>query len=335
MKTTNKIICSLLMTLPLAMASCENDPEVGSTLFPQQEGALDVTAYIDNRCFSPKNYMESKVVQTAGGDKMIMQEKEVSIKVQLTNAAPQDLTFSLQVIGEETEEGEVQLLAADAIKFTTQEVTVEKGSIESSQPLVFSLNPESESLRAFKDNAIAKMQLMTKSDVKISEVYNSYQWKVTKEITNINETGTLDGKTELGVDMYVVKDPFYGSPTKDLSDGDFDSYSMGYLTYNTAKIVVDMNEVQDIIGFALTPTQVWGDWSLNASKVDVWGGMDEENMERIGIATCKSGKPSSHTPWTIEFYSPVTVKHMEIECLDNFSGGSTQTVINAEIRFYK
>ena len=68
MKSIKKnIITSMVLLLPLWFVACESEREVGSTLFPEGNSGDIVKAFIDNRCFYPKNYMESTVVQAGNG----------------------------------------------------------------------------------------------------------------------------------------------------------------------------------------------------------------------------------------------------------------------------
>lgn len=98
MKSIKKnIITSMVLLLPLWFVACESEREVGSTLFPEGNSGDIVKAFIDNRCFYPKNYMESTVVQAGNGGDLIAGSEQVDLRVQLTNAAPQDLFFSMKV----------------------------------------------------------------------------------------------------------------------------------------------------------------------------------------------------------------------------------------------
>ena len=56
MKSIKKnIITSMVLLLPLWFVACESEREVGSTLFPEENSGDIVKAFIDNRCFYPKN----------------------------------------------------------------------------------------------------------------------------------------------------------------------------------------------------------------------------------------------------------------------------------------
>lgn len=72
MKTIMKKILFFLFMLPLALVACDNEPEVGSTLYPENDNSASVKAFIDNRCFYPKNSIETNIVQTSDGENLLL-----------------------------------------------------------------------------------------------------------------------------------------------------------------------------------------------------------------------------------------------------------------------
>lgn len=330
---TNKNILSLLFIASLSLQACDNGVEFGDPLFPETGNELSVKAYIDNHCFYPKNEMESNVVQTGDGSKLMVQDEEVKIKVQLTNAAATDLNFSLVVnneLAKNTAEG-VTPLSEDAITFGTREVTIPQGELESTDELNFSLNKESKALKEFEKDGYITLQLVSTNDVEISEKYNSYTWKVSKEITNIDVSGKLEGKQAIGTDMMSVLN-MYNMPETDVMDDDMETYGMYYI--GSTKVPIVFNEAQEVIGLSFTPTGLWGAWSLSPRKAEILGGMEEDKQTRIGIATNTQPMPSDHTPWEIVFFSPIKVKYMTINFLENYDENS-QNVIISEVKAYK
>lgn len=336
------VLSAAFLFLLSGLMSCENEPEVGSTLFPEDESAYAVKAYIDNYCFYPKNTMRSHLVQIGAEGELSGDDKPVHIKVQLTHAATQDLTFSLVVDRTKylPEDEETFLLGEDAVSFTTQQVTVYKGEQISREALVFSLNKESESLKTFTVTGVLSLALVSGDGIEIVPGYDTYVWKVTKEVTNIDTDGDLQGKTMIPVTEYDVLKSSYGDwePTEDLSDGVNDNYSyiMFYSQYEGKnEFRVQFHEEQPVIGVAVTPYSEWGDWSMSCSKIELWGGEDAEHLTRIGVAVNSGAKPTSYTPWEVVFFGPVKMKLLKVLVLDNFTKGSSQNVIIPEVRFYK
>ena len=207
MKSIKKnIITSMVLLLPLWFVACESEREVGSTLFPEENSGDIVKAFIDNRCFYPKNYMESTVVQTGNGGDLIAGSEQVDLRVQLTNAAPQDLVFSMKVENSvsDAREDDVTWLGEDAISFLNQTVTIKKGELESEEMISFTLDEESGSLKELAESGMVALSLVTTDAVEISENYSTYLWKVNKEITNIDVNGSLKDKTMIDVNSYDV-----------------------------------------------------------------------------------------------------------------------------------
>lgn len=337
MKSIKKnIITSMVLLLPLWFVACESEREVGSTLFPEENSGDIVKAFIDNRCFYPKNYMESTVVQTGNGGDLIAGSEQVDLRVQLTNAAPQDLVFSMKVENSvsDAREDDVTWLGEDAISFLNQTVTIKKGELESEEMISFTLDEESGSLKELAESGMVALSLVTTDAVEISENYSTYLWKVNKEITNIDVNGSLKDKTMIDVTSYDVIGG-YGVPTQDLSDDNMNTSLMSYIGYPNAKIPFHMHEPQEIIGLSITPAGYWGAWNLDYSKVELLGGDEPDNLTRIGIATCTTGMPSDHTPWEIAFYSPIKVRYLTVHVLDNFSNGGSINALCAEIRLYR
>lgn len=336
-------ILSVTFLFSLAgLTSCENEPEVGSLLFPEDESAHVVKAYIDNYCFYPKNTMQSHLLQLGSGGALSGEDQSVELKVQLTHAATQDLTFSLVVDRTkfQPEDEETFLLGEDAVSFTMQKVTVYKGEQVSREAFSFSLDKESQSLKTFSGNGVLALALVSNDGVEIVPGYDMYVWKVTKEVSNIHAGGNLQGKTMIPVTDYDVLQSSYGewSPTEDLSDGVNDNYS--YIMFYSKsegnnEFRVQFHDEQSMVGMTVTPFSEWGDWSLSCSKVELWGGEDENHLTRIGVAVNTGAMPTSYTPWEVVFFEPIKVKFLKIFVLDNFTKGSSQNVVIPEVRFYK
>ena len=98
---------------------------------------------------------------------------------------------------------------------------------------------------------------------------------------------------------------------------------------------MQFHDEQPVVGLTVTPFLEWGDWSLSCSKVELWGGEDENHLTRIGVAVNTGATPTSYMPWEVTFLDPVKVKLLKILVLDNFTKGSSQNVVIPEVRFYK
>ncbi|WP_333616320.1 DUF1735 domain-containing protein [Bacteroides pyogenes] len=279
-------------------------------------------AFIDNRCFYPKNSIETNIVQTSDGSKLIVNSESVKTRVQLTNAAPQDLTFSMKVDNSAIAETDgATLLTDDAVSFINQTVTVKKGEIESKDFIVFALNGDSKSLREFQDKGILGFSLNTSDDVEISKEYGTYLWKVNKEITNINVDGDLKDKTQVAFEDYDVLDPSYHTPIDDLDDPGYlmwSGYVRMYAQNPNIYLQINMKKDFDLAGFSIYPMELQGSWDYNPKKLEILGGPDEQNLTRIGFAVSKQ-KPSSKDPWEIVFYSPIQVKCLRILVTESYS----------------
>ena len=238
----------------------------------------------------------------------------------------------------EEQAGETALMGPDAISFIHQTVTVRQGKQESQEMIRFKLNENSESLKAMGKSGMVSLVLTTQDPVKISDRFNSYVWKVNKEITNINADGDLKDKTMIAVTEYDVLAPPYGWETDDVSDNVMDTYTEHTIGQPSADLSIQLKETKAIAGLSLTPSGGgWGLWNLSCKTVEVLGGDNTgvENQVRIGIATCTTGIPSDNIPWAIAFYSPVKVKYLTVRVLENFATDGTLKTWIAEMRLYE
>ena len=75
----NTILSVAFLFLLAGLTSCENEPEVESALFPEDESTHVVKAYIDNYCFYPKNTMQSHLLQLGAGGELSGGDKPVEL----------------------------------------------------------------------------------------------------------------------------------------------------------------------------------------------------------------------------------------------------------------
>lgn len=336
MNTIRKsLILTAILALPLLFASCDSEPAVGTTLFPENTEGNAVKAYIDNRCFYPKNQITTKVVQTIDGSKMFLDGEKVELRVQLTNPSFEDLTFKMKVNNPETEEEKETLLGEDAISFINNTVTVRKGEIESSEMITFTLNKDSESLKAFKEKGMISLSLVSDNGVEISDNYKTYVWNVTKEVTNINTEGTAKGLEMISFDDYEVLDPYYGSPTEALGDNSDDFWGGGIirLPYDNEKIAlkINMKKENEVSAISFQALNVDMSWATNPKKLEILAGDDPNQLERVGFAI-NPKMPTSPEYWDIVFFSPIKAKHIVIIGREAFGG---QIILISEMRLYK
>lgn len=327
---------NIIITLSAGLAfliSCDKEPAVGTTLYPEKDIYGNVEAYIDNRCFFPKNEISTKLIQAGIGGSLKSGMEKVSIKVELTNPATQDLDFTLEVDDAhfKDEEMPATVLDAYAINFIRNRVTVKAGSRASEEAFEFMLDTEnSQMLKDFTDEAIITLRLKSSQNVQTIEGYDTYIWRVSKEVTNIDADGSLEGRTEIDVSSYIVKAGFYGSVTDALSDSDTDTFSYGAIG---ATVKVEFNEEVDIIGLSISPMFYFGEWGMSCSKIDIYGGLSPDSLTRIGESVNPLEMPVDFTPWGTTFYSPVKVKFLTIYLQANYGMGTNIGL--TELRFYK
>ena len=122
-----------MAALLLPLASCDDEPEVGSTLYPESPENYDAKLYI-NETALPGNQTSLEVVQTPVS--LIIPDNEISFYVRLTKPVTTDVTVN---VTENPELAEAYLSDAEALpegslQLANTSVTIKAGSTVSEQP---------------------------------------------------------------------------------------------------------------------------------------------------------------------------------------------------------
>lgn len=339
------------MAMPafLLLASCQSEPEVGSTLYPTKGEDYSPVAYIDNRAYIPKNFKSTTYIQKGSSDELEIPGDTLCFNVQLTAAADKDLTFNIKVdnskIPAAAAEGH-KPFEASSFKMETATVTVKKGTLQSQEPFKIALNGESKELLALTDSeaGITAFTIESPDGVKISDKYNTYSWELKKEVYWINPNGMIDNLAQIETSVYDVNCGGYGRIGLELSDGDnntFANYRVSDISSQFMKI--ELKDLVDITAIQLTPCgRLWGDdlSRFFSKEIEILGSISAKSMNdvkaeefsRLGFATCQNKPGGPEDKWNIVFYGSQRVRHIWIHFVSSFS--EDQIFLN-EVRLFK
>ena len=334
---------SAMLLLPLALTACQDEPEVGSKLYPVAEEAYLPVAYIDNHAYNPKNYKATVYAQAGTSPSLEIPNDTLTFKVMLTAAAPNDLTFTLKVdnsLAEGSTES-YRLLGEADFAITSTIVTVKQGAMESAEPFRVALNPASKALMdlAESEKGLAVFTIASADDIKISSKYNAYRWELSKEVHWVNVNGTVDNLTKLPVADYDVLTN-YGRPGKELSDGDLTTTASFRIGPSQGSFLrMTLHQPTPISAIQLTPAgEMWG-FDLTGmfmKEIEILGSMDGTSYTRLGFATNTERPTTAQKPWNIVFYSAQTVKYIAIRTLSTFDSiREDDSVYLSEVNLFK
>ncbi|MGN0229584.1 MAG: BT_3987 domain-containing protein [Muribaculaceae bacterium] len=173
----------LMAALLLPLASCQDEPEVGSTLYPESPENYDAKLYI-NETALPGNQTSLEVVQTPVS--LLIPQDEISFYVRITKPVTTDVTVS---VTENPQIAEAYLSDAEALpegslKFGNTSVTIKAGSMMSEQPITAQV-VESDAVRNLTTTGVAAITLTSNSaNIATGSNNNAYYVVINKKVTN-------------------------------------------------------------------------------------------------------------------------------------------------------
>lgn len=318
MKLFSKTTILVATALMPFLVSCQSEPEVGSGLYPEEKEDYSAIAFIDN--LGKESYIN--FTQIVGTKMLEVPKDDLKFKVRLTATADKDLTFNIKVDNSKlaTKKG-VTSLGEDAVNFSTKTVTIKQGET-SSKDVVITLNKTSKSLLDMQKDGRIAFTIVPNDGTRISKQYNHYVWNVTKEQSYINSAGTLDGKTLIPVTDYTIPNEYYGTDYIQNENGLFKDGSIYlFLSYGYGMLKVKLAKEQEVAGFEyILPLTIQGQNVANfvPSRLEIYGGTDENKMEKLGVATLKKKPTTENEVWSIVFVKPIKLKYLHIDTIERF-----------------
>ncbi len=318
-----------LFLLPMAIfTSCEDEPEVGTPLFPVEEEFQGPKIYINEKSV-PVNSKEYFIVHTPGG--LSFDEVVDSFYVYSTIPVTEDVTVTW---------GEAPALAASlkkdftaipqgAVEFHNATVVIPKGQKKSLEPVRYSLK-KGESLLGFDEKAVVALDIKDmKGYAAAGKSHNVFSLFINKMKTNIKLDATLEGCTKLTNDELTIYDQ-HGDENTDLFDDDVWSKLH---EHDEVCIKVAFKGETNFIGF-----NYWTNPYSSIFKplrVDVETSMDDQTYASQGtfIMDKKPNMQNAQEPTNVELFGTVKCKYVKLRFHDVIDESNRIEV--GEVRFFK
>ncbi len=309
-----KSALALIAALPLFTA-CQDEPELGSLLHPEEVQSTCPKVYI-NELAAPTNTASASVIQTPVS--MLLENDEFELYVHINQPVDKDVTVT---VAEDTEEAAAygnnyEALPAGTLTMETAKVTIPAGKTVSSEPVKFKI-AGSESLKNIASKGVAALSISsTASDaeVAIAGDHNTYYVLVNKKVTNFKDTNkeTLASKTQISADEVTMTFDDQ-DVTNDLMDGSKET--MVYMYDGPGVITCKFNEAQPVAGlsFVYGYSMYYGPY-----EIDILTSDDNVNWTSQTGGTLEVG--TSRNTVCINFYAPVTCKYVRFEAKSCYYG---------------
>ncbi|MGM9767583.1 MAG: DUF1735 domain-containing protein [Candidatus Cryptobacteroides sp.] len=310
MKTIKYSILALIAAGAF-VCSCEEEPEVGSTLYPEAEETFEPRVYI-NETDIIGNTAELSVIQTPQD---VLAPDNISFYLRLTKAAAEDVQVSVAL---DTPEAEgYTSLSSSSVNLINPTVTIPAGKLVSSEPVTLGF-VMSEEFKGDWTNAITSVRIseVSSPDVLIGSDHNTLTAHLEKEFTNFKgqSSADLDGLVQIPYDSYTVDawsyDDYstYGSweETSNLSDGSSSTFvgnSYGYLD-----IVITFDQPVPVSALSFCYYYYSG---YCPKDIEIFTSDDYVNWtSQVAFAnTLQPRESTEEIP--VVFYSPLTCKYIE------------------------
>ena len=218
MKSIIKKSFPLLAALLLPLAACDDEPEVGSTLYDVEAENFDAKLDI-NETALPGNQASLEVIQTPVS--LITPDDEITFSVKLTKPATTDVTVT---VAESTDlaaayDSDAEALPTGTLQISNATVTIKAGSLTSD--LVKMKLAATDAVKNIKAKGVAAVTIASNSaGIATGSTLNAYYVVVNKTETNYkgqlaNEIATM---TQIpGSQITATVD---GYDASELTDGD-------------------------------------------------------------------------------------------------------------------
>lgn len=325
---------SVAFVLGVIAASCQSEPEVGSTLYPTTENDYSAKAYLYVEGAKP-NRLTLPFIKTP--TTTVVPEDTISVYLKLSSAVANDVTVTVAEDAKKvtaTEEG-VMPLDNGALKIINGTVTIPKGATVSSEPVKLALQGGDvlEAVAKEAKNGITAITIASVEGAAISQNYNKVEIEATYSYTNVNPKGSLADKTKLTAEEYYVSDNYNENNTY-LTDEDYSTNYFDYLAYKPT-LTITLTEETTLSGIALVPFKSVEDgWTSCPKEVEIQTSVDGQSWTMQGKAISPA-IPTDYTPITAVFYSPVKCKFVKVRVLSCYNDSYWPTVDISELWAYK
>ncbi|MGM9740028.1 MAG: DUF1735 domain-containing protein [Candidatus Cryptobacteroides sp.] len=310
MKTMKYSILALIAAGAF-FCSCAEEPEVGSTLYPEAAETFGPRVYI-NETDIIGNTAELSVVQTPQD---VLAPDNISFYLRLTRAAAEDVQVSVALDTPETEG--YTSLTSSSVNLINPTVTIPAGKLVSSEPVTLEF-VMSDEFKGDWTNAITSVKIseVSSPEVLIGSDHNTLTARLEKAFTNLKgqSSDDLANLAQIPYENYTVDawsyDDYYvygtWEGTSNLSDGNAKTY-VGY-EYGYLDIVITFDQPVPVsaLSFCFYNSSGWC-----PKDIEIFTSDDYTNWTSQ-CAFSNAVQPKKNTDEVpVVFYSPVTCTYLE------------------------
>lgn len=324
---------SLLLAIPLALAACQSEPEVGETLYPSTPETTEAKVYI-NETALPGNQHVTDVLRTPYG--IQASADTVSFYVRINKPVATDVTVTVsQVDSLATGYGsDATPLAAQFVDGVNMAVTIPAGSMVSASPVRVALK----NLDDLQASGVAPLAISAvQGEAVAASDHNVYYMAVdySETASRVKSQSTADLKGLNVMDGYTVS--VDGELVSRLYDGKYNTYYSPE-TPGGYEVVVDLGSKQPLAAVAFH----WG-YQLGycPTSVELLTSNDGVNWESIsdGYVNLASIPNSRQTACPFVLYQPVYCSYVKLRLGDCSYGVEYGEEYNyptlSEVKVYK
>jgi len=295
------------------LASCQSEPEVGSTLYPTAEENYSAKAYLYTGTSDGNKLLlageKSASAVTLAGD-------SAKFYVRLSSPAEKDVTVTLAATSDGVEaNSSEEVMSTDAISLSKTSVTFAKGQ-QVSEPIVVKLvNGDALKNLAMLKNGVTSVVIKSVDGAETAKTNTKVLVTTNFTFNNINASGTLNADKQIALNEYQMSTTLSSSNAAKLNDGDNNTYVYSY-TYYEPEFTMAFNSTKELIGVGILCN--YTSYGYGVKKVAVYTSEDGKTWVNMGTASA-SATYDDNTPVPVVFNSPVTCKYVKVKVLESFS----------------
>lgn len=311
------------------LASCQSEPEVGSTLYPTAEENYSAKAYL---------YIgssEGNKVSLAGeksATAVTLTGDSAQFYVRLSSPSEKDVTVTLAVTSDGVEaNSSEEAMSTDAISLNKTSVTIAKGQLTSEPITVKLVNGDVLKNIPMLKNGVTSIVMKSVDGVQAASTNTSVLVATNFTFNNINASGTLDTDKQIALTDYDMLTSLRGSNAKKLNDGDPNTYIYTYLYYDP-QFVIKFKSAKTLSGVGILSS--FTSYGYGVKKVTVETSLDGKAWTSMGTATATT-QYDDDTSFPIVFSTPVKCQYVRLSHIETFDTGDYPCFAISEIGAYE
>ena len=311
------------------LASCQSEPEVGSTLYPTAEENYSAKAYLYT------GSSDGNKVTLAGeksASAVTLANDSAKFYVRLSSPAEKDVTVTLAATSDGVEaNSSEEVMSTDAISLNKTSVTIAKGQ-QVSEPIIVKLvNGDAlKNLTMFK-NGVTSVVIKSVDGAETAKTSTKVAVATNFSFDNINASDTLDTDKQIALTDYKMSTSLSSTNASKLNDGDNDTYVYTYTSYEP-EFTMEFNSTKKLTGVGILCN--YTSYGYGVKKVAVSTSLDGKTWINMGTATTASTYDDD-TPFPIVFNTPVTCKYVKLTILESFDTSEYPRFLIGEIGAYE